>query len=57
MDRTSATRSAARRGSRTRLLSDRLHRLVRPLVDARPDPADFPLTVNAVSGYSGGGKG
>ncbi|HTO42348.1 MAG TPA: N-acetyl-gamma-glutamyl-phosphate reductase, partial [Rhizomicrobium sp.] len=30
--------------------------LVRPLVDARIVPADFPLTVNAVSGYSGGGK-
>ena len=31
--------------------------LVRPLVDAGLIPADFPLTVNAVSGYSGGGKG
>jgi N-acetyl-gamma-glutamyl-phosphate reductase len=30
--------------------------LVRPLVDAGIMPADFPLTVNAVSGYSGGGK-
>lgn len=30
--------------------------LVRPLVDAGLMPADFPLTVNAVSGYSGGGK-
>jgi N-acetyl-gamma-glutamyl-phosphate reductase len=30
--------------------------LVRPLVDAGLIPRDFPLTVNAVSGYSGGGK-
>jgi len=31
--------------------------LVRPLVAAGLLPADFPVTVNAVSGYSGGGKG
>jgi N-acetyl-gamma-glutamyl-phosphate reductase len=31
--------------------------LVRPLVAAGLIPADYPLTVNAVSGYSGGGKG
>ncbi|HEY2359314.1 MAG TPA: N-acetyl-gamma-glutamyl-phosphate reductase [Phenylobacterium sp.] len=31
--------------------------LVRPLVAAGLIPRDFPLTVNAVSGYSGGGKG
>ncbi len=30
--------------------------LVRPLIRAGLLPADFPLTVNAVSGYSGGGK-
>jgi N-acetyl-gamma-glutamyl-phosphate reductase len=30
--------------------------LVRPLVDAGLVPADHPLTINAVSGYSGGGK-
>lgn len=30
--------------------------LVRPLVDAGLMPRDYPLTVNAVSGYSGGGK-
>lgn len=30
--------------------------LVRPLVEAGLLPRDFPLTVNAVSGYSGGGK-
>ncbi|THD62950.1 N-acetyl-gamma-glutamyl-phosphate reductase [Phenylobacterium sp.] len=31
--------------------------LVRPLVEAGLVPPAFPLTVNAVSGYSGGGKG
>jgi N-acetyl-gamma-glutamyl-phosphate reductase len=30
--------------------------LVRPLLRAGIIPADFPLTVNAVSGYSGGGR-
>jgi N-acetyl-gamma-glutamyl-phosphate reductase len=30
--------------------------LMRPLVDAGILPADYPVTVNAVSGYSGGGK-
>jgi N-acetyl-gamma-glutamyl-phosphate reductase len=30
--------------------------LIRPLVDAGLMPADYPVTVNAVSGYSGGGK-
>ncbi len=30
--------------------------LLRPLVDATVLPADYPITVNAVSGYSGGGK-
>jgi N-acetyl-gamma-glutamyl-phosphate reductase len=30
--------------------------LIRPLVDAGLIPADYPLTINAVSGYSGGGK-
>jgi N-acetyl-gamma-glutamyl-phosphate reductase len=30
--------------------------LVRPLVDAGLIPADFPISVNAVSGYSGGGR-
>ena len=30
--------------------------LIRPLVDAGILPADYPLTINAVSGYSGGGK-
>lgn len=30
--------------------------LIRPLIDAGMMPKDFPLTINAVSGYSGGGK-
>lgn len=30
--------------------------LLRPLVDAGLIPADYPIAVNAVSGYSGGGK-
>ena len=30
--------------------------LIRPLVDAGILPLDFPVTINAVSGYSGGGK-
>jgi N-acetyl-gamma-glutamyl-phosphate reductase len=30
--------------------------LLRPLIDAGIMPADFPVTINAVSGYSGGGK-
>src|SRR3954462_6095518 len=30
--------------------------LLRPLVDGGIMPADYPVTINAVSGYSGGGK-
>ena len=30
--------------------------LIRPLVEAGILPADYPVTVNAISGYSGGGK-
>jgi N-acetyl-gamma-glutamyl-phosphate reductase len=30
--------------------------LLRPLVDAAVLPADYPVSVNAISGYSGGGK-
>lgn len=30
--------------------------LIRPLIDAGLIPADYPVTVNAVSGYSGGGR-
>ena len=31
-------------------------RLLRPLVDAGLFPRDYPVTINAVSGYSGGGR-
>lgn len=31
--------------------------LIRPLVDAEIIPANYPITVTGVSGYSGGGKG
>jgi N-acetyl-gamma-glutamyl-phosphate reductase len=31
--------------------------LLRPIIKAKLVPAKFPVTVNAVSGYSGGGKG
>jgi N-acetyl-gamma-glutamyl-phosphate reductase len=30
--------------------------LLRPLIEAGVLPADYPITVNAISGYSGGGK-
>ena len=30
--------------------------LIRPLIDAGFIPPDYPITINAVSGYSGGGK-
>src|SRR5690348_4653507 len=30
--------------------------LIRPLVEAGLMPADYPVTINAVSGYSGGGR-
>ena len=30
--------------------------LLRPLVDAKLIPTDFPITINAISGYSGGGR-
>ncbi len=30
--------------------------LIRPLIDAGVMPSDFPVTINAVSGYSGGGR-
>ena len=31
--------------------------LIRPLIEAGVLPPDYPITVNAVSGYSGGGRG
>ncbi len=30
--------------------------LLRPLIEAGVVPADYPITINAISGYSGGGK-
>ena len=40
----------------SRLLSDSGIALIRPLVEAGLLPADYPVTVNAVSGFSGGGR-
>lgn len=48
--------AAARRVSNPGCYPTGFLALVRPLVRAKIVPADFPLTVNAVSGYSGGGK-
>lgn len=48
--------AAARRVSNPGCYATGFLALVRPLVRAGLVPADFPLTVNAVSGYSGGGK-
>jgi N-acetyl-gamma-glutamyl-phosphate reductase len=48
--------AAARRVSNPGCYSAGFLALIRPLVRAGIVPADFPLTVNAVSGYSGGGK-
>ncbi|MBI5261648.1 MAG: N-acetyl-gamma-glutamyl-phosphate reductase [Bradyrhizobium sp.] len=47
---------AARKVSNPGCYSTASVALLRPLVDARVLPADYPLTINAVSGYSGGGK-
>lgn len=47
---------AAKRVSNPGCYSTGFLALVRPLVQAGLIPADWPLTVNAVSGYSGGGK-
>ncbi len=48
--------AAAKRLSNPGCYSTGFLALVRPLVRAGILPSDFPLTVNAVSGYSGGGK-
>jgi N-acetyl-gamma-glutamyl-phosphate reductase len=48
--------AAAKRVSNPGCYSTGFLALVRPLVRAGIVPTDFPLTVNAVSGYSGGGK-
>lgn len=47
---------AARRVSNPGCYATGAIALLRPLVDAGLVPADFPITINAVSGYSGGGK-
>jgi N-acetyl-gamma-glutamyl-phosphate reductase len=47
---------AASRVSNTGCYSTGAIALLRPLVDAELLPADFPVTINAVSGYSGGGR-
>ena len=48
--------SAAKRVSNPGCYSTGFLALVKPLVRAGLIPADWPLSVNAVSGYSGGGK-
>jgi N-acetyl-gamma-glutamyl-phosphate reductase len=48
--------AAAKRVSNPGCWSTGFLALVRPLVRAGLLPADFPITVNGVSGYSGGGK-
>lgn len=58
MDREQTARlAAAKRVSNPGCYSTGAIALLRPLVDAGVLPGDFPVTVNAVSGYSGGGKG
>ncbi len=47
---------AAKRVSNPGCYSTGAIAIIRPLVDAGLLPRDFPVTVNAVSGYSGGGK-
>src|SRR6476646_9920925 len=48
--------AAAKRVSNPGCYSTGFLALIRPLVSAGIVPPDFPLTVNAISGYSGGGK-
>ncbi|MBP0463386.1 N-acetyl-gamma-glutamyl-phosphate reductase [Roseomonas sp. PWR1] len=52
----SAAIAAARRVSNPGCYPTGAILLLRPLVDAGILPPDYPVTVNAVSGYSGGGK-
>jgi N-acetyl-gamma-glutamyl-phosphate reductase len=49
--------SASKRVSNPGCYSTGFIALVRPLVDAGVLPTDFPVSCNAVSGYTGGGKG
>jgi len=55
-DQTEAVRSA-RRVSNPGCYPTAAIALIRPLVEAGLLPADYPVTINAVSGYSGGGRG
>ncbi len=48
--------AAARRVSNPGCYPTGVILLLRPLVEAGIIPADYPITVNAVSGYTGGGK-
>jgi N-acetyl-gamma-glutamyl-phosphate reductase len=48
--------AAARRVSNPGCYATGAIALLRPLTDAGLIPPDFPLTINAVSGYSGGGR-
>jgi N-acetyl-gamma-glutamyl-phosphate reductase len=52
----SAAISSAPRVSNPGCYSTGAIALIRPLVDAGLLPPDYPLTINAVSGYSGGGR-
>ena len=56
MTRTQRAVIAGARGLQSRLLSDRLHRPGAAADRRRHHPASWPLSVNAVSGYSGGGR-
>lgn len=47
---------AARRVANPGCYSTGAIALLRPLVDAGLLPADYPVTINAISGYSGGGR-
>jgi N-acetyl-gamma-glutamyl-phosphate reductase len=54
-DQTAAVR-AGRRVSNPGCYPTAAIALIRPLVEAGLLPADYPVTINAVSGYSGGGR-
>jgi N-acetyl-gamma-glutamyl-phosphate reductase len=54
-DQTAAVRKA-RRVSNPGCYPTAAIALIRPLVEAGLLPADYPITINAVSGYSGGGR-
>ena len=43
-------------GFKSRLLSNGSYIIVRPLIENSIIPRSYPITINAVSGYSGGGR-